>query len=382
MTPKGQTQKRNRIPGISRRVTKRGDVRWRAVVDIGHGADRNQISRTFLTQYDAETWRTEMLARHRRGEIVEPSRHILRDWFAEWLATRALTVRPSTVRAYRIAFGLLDPALGGVPLAGLTASTIERAYAGLAATCAPSTLRGAHRVLSQVLKTAVRDRLIPRNPLDAIPAPGDAKTRRDAWSIAQARQFLSRIGGHPHEDAWHVFLECWLRSGELRALRWSDIDLAAGTLTVARAVTGDDRGRPRIGQPKNASSRRTLTISPPLAARLQDRLHGQRATVLLNDGEWSDERLVFPNQSGAPMTAGTLCEALKRLCARLDLPYHGVHGLRHTGGSIAHAQGVPMAVIAERMGHSSPQTTWAIYTHPDPAQHRDLAVMLGDLLAG
>jgi integrase len=312
--------------------------------------------------------------------VVEPSRQPLRDWFGEWLTTRAATVRPSTVRAYRIAFDVLDDELGGVPLAQLTPSRIERAYAAAGQRFAPSTIRGSHRVLSQVLKTAVRDRLIARNPLEAVAAPGDTSSRRGAWTITQARTFLSGAVGHVHEDAWHVFLECWLRSGELRALRWGDIDLANGTLTVARSVTGDEKGRPRIGETKNASSRRTLTISPRLAARLQDRLHGDRLTAQLEGVDWSADRLVFPNRAGGLMTSGTLCDALKRLCAKLDLPYYGIHGLRHAGGSIAHANGVPIAIISERMGHANPQITWQVYTHADQSQHQQVADLLGTLL--
>src|SRR5690349_19911728 len=195
MAANRKPQKRNRIPGVSRRVTSRGETRWRAVVDIGEGADRKQISRTFATQDEAEDWRAEMRTKRRTGDVVEPSRMLLRDWFAEWLAARATTIRPSTVRNYRINLALFEPALGSVPLGRLTAAKIERAYADLGQQFAPATLRGAHRDFGQALRTAVRDRLIPRNPLETFAAPGDTNTRRSAWTTEQARAFLAGCAG-------------------------------------------------------------------------------------------------------------------------------------------------------------------------------------------
>lgn len=380
MTPKGQKQKRHPNPGIHKMI-ENGKTVYRATVDIGEGIDRVQRSQRFRTLAEAKDWRTEMQARHRRGEVVEPSRQLLRAWFAEWIATRATMVRPSTVGNYRRNFALLDPLIGAVSLAKLTPSQIERVYAELGRQYAPVTIRGAHRVLSAMLRTAVRDRLIQHSPLEHVTPPSEGDTPRAAWTPHQAGVFLAGVRGHPHEDAWHVFLECWLRSGELRALRWSDIDLVAGTLTVAQSVTGDEQGRPGIGLPKNASSRRTMDISPELAARLQDRLHGQRLTALLSGEAWSDDRLVFPSRAGGLMTSGTLCDALRRICDRLGLPYYGVHGLRHTGPSLAYTKRVPDKVISERLGHRGTATAQRIYLHTDPAQRRELAHLMGDLLA-
>jgi integrase len=381
MTPRGQTQKRNRIPGISRRITKRGEVRWRAVVDIGEGADRKQMTRTFLTQDEAEDWRADILTRRRRGDVVEPSRTPLADYFADWLEVRSATIRPSTAGHYDRMFALVADTLGPVPLAQITPSRIERAYATLATTARPSTQRGVHRIVAMVLRTAVRDGLIAKSPLTGVRAPGNPKPERSAWTVDQARVFLAGITSHAHADAWHVFLECWLRSGELRALRWSDLDLANGTLTVARTVTRARDLKLVTGPPKSAASRRTLLISPELAARLRTRRKTQQELALETGVGWTAERLVFPGATGGLMTSSALSDSLKTICARLDLPYVGVHGLRHTGGSIAYAQRVPTKLISERMGHESAAFTESLYLHTDAAQHRDLADLMRDLLA-
>src|SRR5690349_12774329 len=230
-------QKRNRIPGVSRKVTSRGETRWRAVVDIGEGADRKQISRTFATQDEAEDWRAEMRTKRRTGDVVEPSRMLLRDWFAEWIATKTGRVRAASVYNYRVTFRRLAPLIGDLPLARITPSAIERAYTALGATYGPTTMRGVHRVLKMILETAVRDGLIPRNPALRVDPPGAVAPARPTWTLEQARSFMAGLGGGHYDDVWRLILETWIRSGEVRALRWSDIDLDGATLTVARTVT-------------------------------------------------------------------------------------------------------------------------------------------------
>jgi hypothetical protein len=61
-------RKRNRIPGVSKRVLQDGTVHWRAVVDVGEPGDRRQIGKTFATQAEAIDWRAEW----RRTGMVLP----------------------------------------------------------------------------------------------------------------------------------------------------------------------------------------------------------------------------------------------------------------------------------------------------------------------
>ena len=95
---------------------------------------------------------------------------------------------------------------------------------------------------------------------------------------------------------------------------------------------------------------------------------------------WSESRLVFSGRNGRMWHGAELNQSLRRLCKRIDLPFIGVHGIRHTGGSLAYADRWPTKLISERMGHESAAFTESLYLHTDAAQHRDLAERMGELL--
>lgn len=376
-------QKRNRIPGVYSYTTKRGEKRWAAVWEVGTPPERRQKrKRGFRTQDEAAEWRGDYLAKQRRGDITEPSLLPLREWLTIWLERRSTRIRPSTTKVYRGYFNLISDVLGSVPLARLTASQIEAAYAQLAdCGLAPSTQRRAHAILRSVLRTAVRDRMIAHNPCDSVDPPGKPSTDRPTWTIDQARSFLDRTENTPYSDAWHLFLETWIRNGEARALRWSDLDLMTGLMRITRTATIDADGKAVEGPVKTERSRRTIPLSDELLHRLKRRRRRQQIEALEFGSGWSDSRHIFTTAKGGPVYGSTFCDALRTACTRLELPYIGVHGLRHTGGSIAYAARVPIKVISERMGHSSATITHNLYMHTDDQQHRDLATEISALLA-
>jgi integrase len=378
---RAKATKRNRIPGIQKTMTSRGETRWKATVDIGEGGVRKQLSKRFLTQGEADAWRTELLARKRRGEVIQPSAMPLAEWFADWIALREQKVRASSALAYRTRFARIAPLLGTVPLARLTPMTIERAYMALAGEIGPTTLRNTARLLSMLLSAAVRDGKLPRNPCAAVKLPGHDGVRRDAWSLEQARRFTASLGDGFYDDLWRLLLETWLRAGEARALRWSDLDLAAATLTVQRTATPQPGGGQVTGPPKSRSSHRTLSLSVALADRLKARKHAAKVDAFEAGEGWSDARLVFPGHRGEMLRGWVLSTNLRRACELAGVPVLTVHGLRHAGGSIAHNAGVPLAVISARLGHADPSITARVYMTHDADQADALGDQMAALLA-
>lgn len=376
MTPRGATQKRHRIAGVHKRTTKRGETRYRAIVDIGEGVDRIQRTQLFATQAEAEAWRAEMMTKRRTGTLVEPSRLPLSDWLDTWLAIKRTQVRPSTANSYARSAKMLRPLLGSTPLAKLTPSAIERAYGQLAETYQPATIQGAHRVLAIALKMAVRDNLLIRNPATLVSPPANTPAPRVIWTLEQSRVFLAGIANDPHADLWHLLLETWLRNGEVRALQWRDLDLTARTLTVARTATVDEHDKLMVGPPKSASSARTIALSESLTSRLRTRRAAQMCDAVQSGAGWREDHLVFPGRHGQMIYQSHIRDALLRTCLRLKLPCIRVHDLRHTGGSLIYGD-QPIKLISERLGHASPAFTESIYIHTDAAKHRQL----GDLIA-
>jgi integrase len=148
------------------------------------------------------------------------------------------------------------------------------AGAGLAS----SSVRRVHAVLHAALEEAVRGDLILRNPAAHANKPKVRQEEIEPLDTSQARAFLDAARGDRYEALYVLCLMAGLRQGEALGLRWSDIDLDAGTLRVNRQLQrvrrdGEKSGRLVFAEPKNASRR---TVGLPQRAVSALRSHRKR----------------------------------------------------------------------------------------------------------
>lgn len=138
-------------------------------------------------------------------------------------------------------------------------------------TLAAGTLRYIYNVLHSVLDHAVEAQLIPVNPTLHVQPPKLTHTEMRAFDPVQAHAFLA--ASQEAEVLWQAFftlaLTTGMRRGELLGLRWNDLNLAAGTLTIQQSV------QPVPGQgmvfklPKTPTSRRTLALGTDVITLLR-----------------------------------------------------------------------------------------------------------------
>jgi integrase len=155
-----------------------------------------------------------------------------------------------------------------------------------------------------------------------------------------------------------------LRIGELLALRWCDVDLANGRITVRRAVA-----RGKIGTPKSGKGRE-VPLSDEAVATL-------RAMKQLRRGE----DLVFCGPGGRLLTRGEVKWPLWSACARAEIARCGWHVLRHTFASHLAIRGVPVKAIQELLRHSTIQVTMR-YAHLSPDVKREAVRLLDGVANG
>lgn len=175
-------------------------------------------------------------------------------WLDQWLD--GLRLAPSTVASYRKNCRLhLKPYIGDVPLASLTSARLTKLYRELEAGgrrngkgepdgggLSARTVRYIHTIIGAAL-TAVVDAeppLLLRNPAAKASPPTAQQAEAPEmhpWAADQLRAFLGwwreNSGLHP---AWYVLAYTRMRPGELLALRWRDIDLEAGTISIQRTI--------------------------------------------------------------------------------------------------------------------------------------------------
>ena len=267
----------------------------------------------------------------------------------------------TAVRHRAIVRHQLTPRLGHIPLRQLTAVHIEAFEADLLRTghakgrkaggaLASQTVLHVHRTLSQALTHAVRTGVLFKNPAEHVKPPRPPRQEIAILTKAEVATLL-RTG----EATWLylpvlIAVTTGLRRGELLALRWSDLDLKAGRLTVNQSLERIG-GTTTFKPPKTAGSRRTIT----LPAITVDALSAHRVEQAAPMG------LVFANALGEPMDADSITKGFGRLIAAAGVRRITFHGLRHTHISHQLIDGIHPKIVSERAGHASVAITLAVY---------------------
>ena len=283
----------------------------------------------------------------------------------KWLTAIRGTISIGTWKQYEMIVRLhIKPSLGSVKLDKLNALQVQSFYRErLDAGLSPRRVQYVHVTVRKALKDAVRWRLIPYSVADAVTTPRPTKPEITPLTAEQVKMLLAAAHGNRLEALYVLAVTTGMRIGEMFGLRWSDVDLEAGTLQVRRTVAADGT----VNAPKTASSRRTVRLSG-LAIRALNN-HPRSA-------EW-----VFASTAGTPVG---ICNFHKNswrpLLTRAGLPHRRVHDLRHTAATLMLSRGVPVKVVSEMLGHADVSTTLSIYAHVLPDMQGGAARAMDDLL--
>jgi integrase len=175
---------------------------------------------------------------------------------------------------------------------------------------------------------------------------------------------------------WYLALT-GLRRGEIAGLKWSDIDLDNGTLSVVRGRVQAGAGVVVEGDPKTRSSRRTLPLDAGLVVVLRRASARYKQERLSLGAAHADSGYVAVNEAGQPYTPDTLTRMWRKLTKTAGVKVIRLHDARHSCGTAMHLRGTPLAVIAKWLGHADAETTARIYAHSQDDALIDAGKSLG-----
>ena len=231
-----------------------------------------------------------------------------------------------------------------------------------------------HRFLSSVFAKAVKWQLVDENPCRRTEAPKAAEIEVEALQEEDVARLMEALQDAPTQYSviTQLALLTGARRGEICALRWSDIDLSAGVISINRTVQNIAGRGTVFTAPKTKRSRRCIKIGPDCVALLQEYLQHQKAErfkvgsewvqrVEIENGRTVDNDLLFTRWNGQPFDPNVVTSWFPGFLAAHDLPAVHFHSLRHTNASLLIAAHVPVTTVSGRLGHAKTSTTTDIY---------------------
>lgn len=355
-----------------------GRGQWVGAVSLGKDANgrRKRVTRVFRNERDARIWVREQRSRVVLGEQVTRTTVTVSALAADYLEHGLRpNLRETTVEWYRYMFGSYVLSVLGVRVAQeVTTREINDWLDGLASRdLSESTQRSARHLLRAAYRHGMGVWDLPRNPvLASRPIASSLELKplpHDPLSEGEAKLLIASAPGGGTNAVVKLALLTGMRCGEILALQWADIDREAGTLRV----TGTLREMQILGpngrfvtvlvrnRPKTRASRRTLRITGPIAALLDAQQHRQKNERVIAGDLWKSGDPVFTSGINTPLHSSNVRKRFHRLLDTTGLRRIRLHDLRHSAAVLLLRKGIPLEVVSQTLGHSSPAFTKARY---------------------
>jgi integrase len=316
------------------------------------------------------------LAKARAGIAASPPKtlaSLLQEFFSQHVDEK---LAPKTAERYHQQAGYVHPDLLAMQLSDITPLHLNHEWKRLLSSgghhrrtkkprsLSNKTVRNIAGVLSSAFARGIKWGLLTVNPVTNSEPPIPPRRRRVALTTAQQDLLIDSAKG-PWCIQTYLKVEAALgaRRGEVLALRWPDIE--EGRVTIARSLSQTRDGLVF----KSTKEENILVIGLPPSAlatlelrrKKQNEFRAQFGAHYRNDLD-----LVFAKPDGTPFNPDSISSTVSTLFKRLRIPKpkgSSLHLLRHSHGSHMLANGVPLPVVSQRLGHSSVKTTADIYAH-------------------
>ena len=291
----------------------------------------------------------------------------IREIAAAWKEYKRPYVKQSTMAAYVLILeNHILPTFGednSLPEQSVQAFVLHKIESGLSTKSVKDILI----VLKMVMKFGVKKEWMTYYEWDIKYPPSSENKVLDVLSVTNHRKILNHIQSHFTFMGLGIYisLSTGLRIGEICALKWSDINVTDGILTVNRTIEriyiieGEKKHTELvINTPKTKNSCREIPMNKELLGMLKP------LKKVVNDDYYiltNDERPTEPR---------TYRNYYKRLMEKLDIPKLMYHGLRHSFATRCIEVGCDYKTVSVLLGHSNISTTLNLYVHPNMEQKK------------
>ncbi len=201
-----------------------------------------------------------------------------------------------------------------------------------------------------------------------------------AWTAKELARFLDHVRGDRLFPLWRLAATTGMRRGELAGLTWRCLDLEGARLSAEQQLV-PTRGGVSFGPPKSSRSRRTISLDSETVEALREHREAQLLEQAFAGAAYVDQDLVFADGLGGPIHPQRLTQWFGEKRKSAGLPTGTLHVLRHTAATLALTSGIPVHIVAARLGDDANTVLWT-YAHLLPQSDEQAAERVAALLAG
>ena len=330
----------------------------------------------------ADDERRKVLNDIEERRCTDPSRLTFAMLAERWLeAEEAETdnaLQPVTIDFYRINLQRhILPTLGYRIAAEILPADLSALYNAKQGTLAKGSIKHVKATISAAYAWGVESGLQDRNPAISTRRRRyrDRRRQPDAptlqtWDHAEIATAVHLARGRLAYLPLMFGAWCGLRRGEVCGLRWDDVDLEAGTVTITRSLEQVGSNL-HVCPPKSDAGYRTVPMPKALCDALEEQHRVFAGLRLRHEGRWNPDGYVLATGRGTPVKPRNLSSSWSDFCRAKGLRHIRFHDLRHSFATdLLLRQHEDVNVVAELLGHSDPATTLRIYAHPDEKMHK------------
>ncbi len=307
----------------------------------------------------------------------------LDQYFKEWIEQRAQSLRENSIQRYENLYRVhISPSLGRRKVKDIERREILAFRTKLLRKLSTKTVSLIIETFHSIMQSAVMNEIMTKNPCSHLPAlkkRDNEQEARDTIHRALTKEeietFFKYAGGSWYYNAFRLMLATGIRAGECLALQWTDIDWKRGTIHIQRTITRDRNARTVIGSnTKTKKSNRYI----PINREIRDILKSQHDFYMQYHGNRiiSMKAPLFENARGGIPNAESMNISIRNILKRSQkagepIGHFSTHALRATFASMAAAQGMPLNMLKEILGHNSYAMTADLYCHLYESQSKE-----------
>jgi len=350
--------------------------RWRVIVQV----DGKRMSRTVDTQREARKVGAQLQLK--LGEQPDVTVATVGELIEQHLELVADRVADTTLENYRCLQRKIPDWLNAWRIDQVTTRQVEMAYRTLLDEgWSVHRVRTLHDVWRPAFSTAVRWDWLASNPVSEARQPPKPYKEHPTMPPSDVVKIIMAADAVNPElaTALHLAAATGMRRGELIGLKWADVNLDAGTLTVRRSITTTTTDPHGVRPTKTGKGgQRAISLDDNVWAALRGHKARQSERLLgygVTGCEW-----VFTHDARDPWRADYLTLSFSRIRNELGLPHVHLHSLRHFSATQLIGAGLDIVTVSHRLGHSRPSTTLDFYAAHMPARDAAAADIMGKLL--